>query len=121
MMKRRSTQQCPKAVCGQMWQCDDGVDVACAWGGRRHTLRLRYCLDANRRVRLLGTGIVGGELVRIEVFARKVTTSPARYARFVRKCVDVARPTLAGSLRTYAARFPPSTRSLLDWSGVAPR
>ena len=107
-----------KRACGRARACEGGVDVACAHGGSPSTLRFRYCLDARRRVRLLGTGVVGGDLVRAEVTSKKVTVQPARHAAFVRACVASSRPLLAGALASYLARFDPAARALLDLRGL---
>lgn len=100
-----------------MWACDGrGVDLACSWQGRVHTLRLRYCLDAKLNVRLFGTGAVRGELVRAEVFRDKVVVTPRKFSHFVSKCVDNARPMLRDELRKYLLTFAPEQRRMLDWS-----
>ena len=113
-MARRASakQQCAGAArpCGRARACGAGVDVACQGG----SLRFRYCLDARRRVRLLGTGVVGGDLVRAEVLAARAVVRPSRHAAFVRRCVAGSRALLAGALQTYLAGFPPETRALLD-------
>lgn len=101
-----------KKACGVMVARDGGVDLACTRDGRTHTLRLRFCLDARRRVRLLGTGVFYGALTRVEVFdTLKVT--PARHRDLVTKCVKGAMPMLTERLRTYVARFDPRVRPLL--------
>ena len=110
-----------KTPCGRMWACDNGVDLACMWDGKVHTLRLRYCLDARQRVRLLGTGVAYGKLLRVEVTRARITATPKSAARLVRKCIDNARPTLNQALRTYVASFSPAVRSVLDLSGFTPR
>ena len=97
---------------------DGGVDLACMWDRQVHTLRLRYCLDAKRRVRLLGTGVVYGTLTRVEVMKRGVSVTPARHKPLVTKCVQNARDMLARTLRTYLHRFSPSTLHLIDTRGV---
>lgn len=110
--KRRSK------ACGRAWGCEGGVDIACTYKGAPSTLRFRYCLDARRRVRLLGTGVVGGDLVRAEILTRQVSVQPARHARFVRTCVAGSRALLAAALASYLARFDPGARALLDLRGL---
>lgn len=101
-----------KKACGQVLARDGGVDLACVRDGRTHTLRLRFCLDARRRVRLLGTGVFYGQLTRVEVFnAIKVT--PARHRDLVTKCVRAAMPMLAERLRAYVAGFDVALRPVL--------
>ncbi len=100
-----------KKPCGRARVCGAGVDVACVGGC---SLRFRYCMDARRRVRLLGTGVVGGDLVRAEVAFGRTTVRPARHAPFVRKCVAGSRQLLGSALQTYLAGFPVETRALLD-------
>lgn len=107
----------PKA-CGRMAAREGGVDLACAVDGHIHTLRLRYCLDAKRRVRLLGTGVVYGALTRVEVHKGGVRVSPARHKHLVTKCVHNARQLLADTLRAYLQRFPPATVRLIKYRDV---
>ena len=97
---------------------DGGVDLACVWDGQVHTMRMRYCLDAERRVRLLGTGVLYGTLTRAEVRRGRVSVTPARYKKLVAKCVDNARPLLRDALREYLRRFPPATRPLVNIANV---
>lgn len=105
-----------------MWSSGDGgVDLACTLDGKAHTLRFRFCLDAGLRVRLLGCGVVGGEVVRAEVAGSRVTASPARHLPLIRKCVAGAWPLLNESARTYLARFSPGQRRMLDLSLVRGR
>lgn len=108
--------------CGRMWSSGDGgVDLACTVDGRAHTLRFRFCLDARLRVRLLGCGVVGGEVVRAEVSGSRVTAIPSRHLPLVRKCVASAWPLLNESARTYLTRFSPDERRMLDLSLVRGR
>lgn len=96
------------------WPCAGGVDVACAWG----SLRLRYCLDAGRRVRLMGTGVSDTQqLVRVDAFGAKVSVTPARYAPRVRACLAAARPLLQSARASYVNSFQPALRSLLRVGG----
>ncbi len=91
---------------------DGGVDLVCVRDGQAHTLRLRFCLDAQRRVRLLGTGVFYGTLTRVEVFdAIKVT--PGKHRDLVTRCVRGAMPMLTEALRGYVARFGPGLRPVL--------
>ena len=103
-------------LCGTMWPRDGGIDIACMREGKLHTLRFRCCLDSKRRVRLLGTGVVGSELVRSEVFRGRVQTVPKRHAAAVKRCVQKAWHILGDELRKYVARFPPGVRTMLDIS-----
>jgi hypothetical protein len=102
-----------KTACGGMWCREDGVDLACKWDGKVHTLRLRYSLGANREVRLVGTGVAYGRLVRVHVRRRRIVVTPRAHATFVRKCIANARPLLHRALHTYLHRFPTSVRGLL--------
>jgi hypothetical protein len=91
--------------------CRDGADVVCPCG---FTLRLRFCMDARRRVRLLGTAAAtDGTLVRVTATTRRLAVTPARYAPLIRRCVAKARHTLPPALHAYLARFPPPVRSML--------
>ena len=101
-----------KRACGQVMQRDGGVDLACVRDGRTHTLRLRFCLDARRRVRLLGTGVFYGTLTRVEVFDA-VKVAPARHRDLVTKCLRGAAPLLVDALRGYLLRFDPALRTVL--------
>lgn len=119
--KRVATSKTRRAAtrpCGKMCVCEGGVDLACRWDGHVHRMRLRFCLDAQRRVRLLGTGVAYGSLARFEVVGKRVVSSPPRIATFVRRCVDNARPMLREALARYLARFSPRVRQLLDLGNV---
>lgn len=109
----------PKRACGRMVARDDGVDLACVRDGRVHSLRLRFCLDSDRRVRLLGSGVFYGELTRAEVEGGRVRVTPPRHRALVSGCVRSAGPLLADALRAYVLRFDPEVRRLLDARGVA--
>ena len=99
-----------------MWACEGGVDMVCSWKGENCTLRMRYCLDAKRRVRLLGTGVIGGKLVRAEVLCDTVRVVPKSHSQLIHKCVANARDILASELRRYISNFPEGVRALLDVS-----
>lgn len=102
---------------------DGGVDLACTWGGETHGLRLRFCLDAHRRVRLLGTGVVYGKLTTVEVCTqgRRLTmrVQPAQHKHLVSKCMACARPKLTEALGAYLGRFSPRLLSVLNLTRVA--
>lgn len=105
-----------------MWACNDGgVDMMCTWQGQRCTLRMRYCLDAQRRVRLFGTGVIGGNLVRAEVLSDTVHVVPKSHTQLIRKCVANARDMLGAELRAYISKFPDDIRPLIDVSRLVRR
>jgi hypothetical protein len=111
-------------VRGKGWVTPGGVDLLLTHGGSGGgggkgrstsvnssgsglcTARFRCCLDAKRRVRVLGTAMVGGRVVHVEVLPHAVRTSPRRYAAIMKRCVFDARHALAAELRRYIARFP---------------
>ena len=103
---------------GRLWTCPGGggVDIACEAG----TLRLRYCLDSERRVRLFGTGVIGGDLVRAEVFCKSVKVEPSKHRDVVRRCVRASQGVLRDELRRYLLTFEPGVRRLLDVSRWLP-
>lgn len=98
---------------GRMWPKDEGVDIACSHAGRMHTLRFRYCLDADLRVRLFVCGVVDGAVARAEVVRDRVVSSSPAHARLIRACMANARPVLAQALQRYVAKFTPRQRQLL--------
>lgn len=91
-------------------QCRGGADVVCPCG---FTLRLRVCMDGQRRVRVIGTAAAGGTLVRATVTTRSVRVTPKRYAACVRRCVAKARPALDAARAAYLQRFSPRVRALI--------
>lgn len=73
-----------------------------------HTLRYRFCLDSRRRVRLLVTGSVDGDMVRGEVSASGITVTPPKHAALVTKCFKGARGMLFQEFERYMSRFSPT-------------
>ena len=102
--------------CGHMWQQDGGVDLACLIDGKTHTIRLRFCLDGERRVRLMGTGVVGRQLVRAEIGPRGISVTPRRCKPFLETCVRNSAGALVEEARRYLSRFSPPCRAMLDVS-----
>lgn len=99
-----------------MWPHERGVDIACTWGNKWHTIRFRYVLDANLRVKLLACGVMDGKVVCAEVVGRQVkTTHPTsrQHTRVVRSCMASARPVLNDALQRFLQSFPPRQRQLL--------
>jgi len=106
-----------------VYAADDGADLVFQRDGKQHTLRLRYVLSHQRAVRLIGTGVLYGDLTRVEVVgggrgAPRVKVSPAKQAPLIEKCIRGARHVLREALGRYLSRFPPATARLLDLSAV---
>lgn len=99
-----------RRACGQILARDGGVDVACVRDGRMHTMRFRFCMDARRRVHLLGTGVVDGAMTRTDATGSSLSVSPRRHRQFVRQCMLQAAPFLRQALRSYVERMPPTVR-----------
>jgi hypothetical protein len=102
--------------CGRMWQRDGGVDILCALGGTQHKLRVRYCLDAQRAVRLIATGAAGSELIRAEITGKGIKCTPHKFTQALRACVRNAARLLLEEARKYLATFSPPCRAMLDLS-----
>lgn len=94
----------------RVYGCQDGADVVCPCG---FALRLRVCMDGQRRVRVVGTAAVGGTLVRATVTTRSVRVTPKRYAACIRRCVAKARHQLDAARAAYVQRFSPAVRRLV--------
>lgn len=102
--------------CGRMYRREDGVDLVWVRDRQTHTLRLRFHLVSQRKVRVMGTGVVYGALTRVDVRRARVTVKPARHRELLVRCVRKAVPLLRRALQTYVERFLPATRRLLDLS-----
>ena len=100
--------------CGRMWQRDGGVDIMCAIDGTPHKLRLRFCLDASRTVRLMITGVAGTSLVSGEVTARGVKCTPPKHRAALVACVRNSAAMLGDEARRYLAGFTPPCRAMLN-------
>ena len=112
--------------CGHVYATEDGADLVFQRDGTQHTLRLRYVLAQQRAVRLIGTGVLYGDLTRVEVTgggkgskgAPRVKVTPSKQAPLIKKCIRGARHVLREALGRYLSRFPPATARLLDLSSV---
>lgn len=103
----------PKNICGQMWQRDGGVDLECVIKNKPFKLRLRFCLDAARKVRLIGTGVLDGRVVTVQVTGKGVRC--AQKARpFVKTCLKNATRLLVQEASRYVNSFPVQCRAMLD-------
>ena len=94
-----------------MHQRPGGVDLHCAFDGKDHMYRLRFCLDAKRCVRLMGTGVVGTRPVSFEVTPRGIR---GRQGRCLNKCLLNSQSELACEAMRFVHAFPPASRAMLS-------
>lgn len=100
-----------------MWRRHGGVDIACGSGADGIRLRLRVCMGTAGLVRLIGTGVHKGQVVRLET-GKGLSVTPASSAALVKKCVRHSSGMLLEELDTYISSFPVECRATLDSSDV---